>query len=39
MKGIERLVFGDDIDMDRVVEFSKKAVVNKIRLKNWVWIS
>jgi hypothetical protein len=32
-KSFERLVLGDDIDMDRVVEFSEQVVVDRVRGK------
>jgi hypothetical protein len=38
-KCFERLVFGDDIDMDMVVEFSEEVVVDRVRGKNSVWPS
>jgi hypothetical protein len=38
-KSSERLVFGDDIDMDRVVEFSEQKWSIELGGKNWVWPS
>jgi hypothetical protein len=43
-KSSEHLVFGEDIDMDRVVDFSELAVVGRVRgkklgmdfLKEWI---